>query len=635
MSYLDSIRLYYKGDREKAMRYAKEARRIAFNILRETREAGTNIARREVRFADGSTVSVVVAGLEVSATIFVPGGRGQERKLDDFVVWARDIDNPDGIDDTHPEQILAPSKTYFFNGSLDAYNDFTGPKATYYQVFPDGIRHHGNVDWVGADQVRISWYGPSSRYFYDAYVQPRSIYGKFVFLLGQVLLDVDAYIDALISVPFNERYVMGACLRGNELLVILADLPVAVPEPADTGPGTVVVPPPWPLNNIPLRLVKFQTARRTNPEQEEFMTVVAESHETLWSATMARGAQPWFFNQSGTEASSIGLPTDVFAGWSSMTSGVYKTPATDSSLYTLSIDEDSASLGTVGNSLGVAPSTGFLAVDYTAEGRVFATVRRAAEPSYNEFFHALDMFYLQFGGAEYPFYTLSFGASASHQTTLRNHFAYLDLRTNVLVTYVLDVSLLVSGDVYYRHFYVEQWRNGARVFREELDWVTAAAAGMPRQVAYWLRDFIDEHGANPATPLFALYATYHAQEGIVTRLTWYNSASATANLPWPESEYYSHYRNFSTYVLIADRSNAGFSSDRLDFDGHYSVLGCASNDGSTMFSLPYPAALAEASVHGITGKMTDRQLPARTGVGGADSRYHPIWLLGQPPEGTA
>lgn len=635
MTYLDPIRLYYKGDREKAMRYAREARRIAFDVLRQTREAGVQSARRQIRFATGVEIYVVVAGLEVSATIFVPEGGEQRREIDDFVVWARDIDQPDGIHEEFPEQILALNRTYFANGSLDAYNAFDGPKSTYQRVFPDGIRHHGNLDWVSERGVRINWYGPSSRYFYDAYVQPRAIYGKQVFLLGQVLLDMDQYVLDLEADPFPERYVMGAGLRGsNELLVMLADLPVAVPEPPDSGPETVVVPPPWPLDDVPLRLVRFNLRRRTDPQQEEFMTVIVGEHETLWSDVMARGVQPWFFNASGTEASSVGLPTDVFAGWSSFDGGVYKSPATDSALYTLAIEESSASLTTDANVLAVAPSTAVLAADYVGDTRVFARVRRAAAPSATGLFHDLDLYFLQMGGDEYPFYTLAFGQSASHQTTTRNHFAFLDLRTNVLVAYVLDVTLVVDSAVTSRHFYVDQWRNGARVFRQEVDWTDGAAAGMPRAVAYWPRDWIDEHGAAPVSALFPLYATYHAQEFIVTRLSWYNSAASTAILPWPAIHYYAHYRNFSTYVLIADRSNAGFASDRLDHDGKVSVLGCASNKRTTMFSLPRPAPVADDSVHGVTGEGADRQLPARTGVDGGNSRYHPIWLLGQPPAGT-
>lgn len=635
MSYLDSIRLHFVGDREKAMRHVRFARRIAFNLLRQAREAGVEIVRREVTLEDGTVVRVVVAGLEVSATIFVPLADEERRKIDDFVVWARDLDQPDGIHEELPEQILTTSRTYFANGSLDAYNEFDGPKATYSQVFPDGIRHHGNVDWVSEDRLRINWYGPSSRYFYDAYVQPRAIYGKQVFLLGQVLLDTDQYELDLEASLFPERYVMGAGLRGtNELLVMLADLPVAVAEPPDTGSGTVVVPPPWPTGDVSLRLVRFRLARRTDPEQTEFMKVVVGEHLTLWSGVLPCGVHPWFFNQEGTEASSVGLPSDVFAGWSTSTSGVYKSPATDSVLYTLAIEEETAVLSSDGNSLGVAPATAVLAVDYVDNTRVFATVRREAAPSATALFHPLDLFYLEFGGAEFPFYTLQFNQSASHQTTSRNHFVYLDLRTNVLLTYVLDVDLLVDGAVNSRHFYVDQWRNGTRVFRQELDWTTAAAAGMPRAVAYWPRDWIDEHGSAPASPQFALYATYHAQEGVVTRLSWYNSAASTANLPWPAADYYSHYRNFTTYVQVADRSNAGFSSDKLDHDGKVSVLGCASNERTTMFSLPHPAPVADDSVHGITGEGSDRQLPARTGVDGDNSRYHPIWLLGQPPRGA-
>lgn len=635
MTYLDPIRLHIVGDREKAARHIRLARQLAFAILRQTRESGAEIARREVLFADGVRVQVRVAGLEVIVTITVPEEERRDRRIDDFVVWARDAVLPDGIDEEKPEQILATARTYFANGALDAYIDFTGPKATYSQVFPDGIRRHGNIDWESAAGLRISWYGPSSRYFYDAYVQPRSIYGKQVFFLGQLLLDIDQYEQDMEASFFAERYVMGAGLRGTgELLVLLADLPVATPEPPDTGPDTVVVPPPWPTREISLRLVRFNLARRTDPSQTEFLTVQVGEHLSLWSDVMACGVQPWFFNQSGSQAASVGLPSDVFAGWSDAAGGVYKSPATDSAVHTLQISENSAFLTSVGNALGVAPSTAVLAVDYVADTQVHALVRREAAPGATPFYHDMDLYYLSVGGAEYPFYTLRFDGSASHQTTLRNHFAYVDLRTNVVLVYVLSVSLLVGGEPVSRHFFVEQWRDGVRAFQQEVDWVAAAAAGMPRAVAYWPRDWIDEHGSHPATPHFALYATYHSQEGVVTRLSWYNSAASTAVLPWAPEHYYAHYRNFSTYTLVASRSNAGFSSDKLDHDGKPSILGCASSAYTTMFSLPVPAPVANDSAHAVTGAGGERQLPARTGVGGGNMRYHPIWVLGRPPSGT-
>src|SRR5690606_35861489 len=109
---------------------------------------------------------------------------------DDFVVWARTGALPDGIDEDRPQQILRPAWTTFFdNADVEGYEDFTGDKGTYGGMFPQGLLLAGNIDWLSPiTGERISWYGPSSRYWYDDWRLPRAQYGKHVFHLGQVLL---------------------------------------------------------------------------------------------------------------------------------------------------------------------------------------------------------------------------------------------------------------------------------------------------------------------------------------------------------------------------------------------------------------------------------------------------------------
>src|SRR5690606_33738713 len=100
-----------------------------------------------------------------------------------------------------------------------AYETFSGRKGTYGARFPEGVRYAGNVDWRGKDGERVSWYGPERRYWAAPYLSLHSQYGRFVFILGHKLLDLQEYDG------FPEPFVMGACIVGTHLYVVQADLP--------------------------------------------------------------------------------------------------------------------------------------------------------------------------------------------------------------------------------------------------------------------------------------------------------------------------------------------------------------------------------------------------------------------------
>ena len=133
MSYSDAVRVILKGDRAKAARYLNDARRLIFNLVRELREGGVLSGRRLHRFMDGTTIGIVVAGMQVTAVIDVRSAEEKKRDIGDIVVWARDSDHPEGIDTEYPQQILNPPnesggtwKTYFYSPSTPGYAAFAG-----------------------------------------------------------------------------------------------------------------------------------------------------------------------------------------------------------------------------------------------------------------------------------------------------------------------------------------------------------------------------------------------------------------------------------------------------------------------------------------------------------------------------
>lgn len=110
--------------------------------------------------------------------------------------------------------------------------------------------------------------------------------------------------------------------------------------------------------------------------------------------------------------------------------------------------------------------------------------------------------------------------------------------------------------------------------------------------------------------------------------------------PWPASEYFGAFLANATAspepsLLIAGASLAGFDTNQLDFDGKFSVLGCAANNEAILLSGPGFSGrfLADIPID-VTGQaihwVPDTTLPALTSVDGEQSRFHPIWLLGKP-----
>src|SRR5690606_33413549 len=152
--------------------------------------------------------------LRPPAIAFVPTG---------FVVTPRSTAHPNGLDAEQPQQILQ------FQAEEGAWRTFTYRKTpsafgTYKARFPEGLWDAGNLDWLGAkpeggtdaDRVRLTFYGPMRRYWYDSWRKPRAQYGSWVFLNGQVLLDIEEVNTKRIAeslAPFDETLVLGAAYR--------------------------------------------------------------------------------------------------------------------------------------------------------------------------------------------------------------------------------------------------------------------------------------------------------------------------------------------------------------------------------------------------------------------------------------
>ena len=627
--YEDWSHTHVKGDLDAAAPYVNEARKLLGYVEEDAArmDLGVHSMRRELQ--DGTVVIAEKHGAIPRMTI-IPAPAKQppppQVVKDDFVVWARTTALPDGIDEDRPQQILRPAwKTFFDNSDVDGYGAFPGDKGTYGGMFPQGLLHAGNVDWVSPiTGERISWYGPSSRYWYDDWRLPRAQYGKHVFHLGQVLLDVDAYADAL-EEPFLERYVLGAAMTASHLYLVMADLPEAIdtstppPTPADNPDGWSTSS--YPQGTIPLVLRRFQLAVVPAPPNPMEYTVVG--HEDLWDATIARAVAPWVFDADVTTIVSYLPPAD--AGWQRRGASTWLYPSTTNAC--LRLDIEAASLSTTAVSLDAGPSVAPLAEE---NGIVLSIVRKSHGGNPNALHYRIgEHDYVAMAGigpSEFASYT---------QYSMRN-VVWADLRENALLlradeydhaTLTITVSFVLCKD-------------GV----ETALWAETADAGISGQWRDIVKGLLDQFGERAVAP--SALAHLNAFGMTPGGLTHNGRAALLLN------QYYLFFREAETAGATRFSSNGSSwtnassktdlatdigANTQVDLLGRTTLPGFATYKGYSVFSLQmsrsningerivlaHATASTLAAVTGVPGETT-----TEAGVAGNDARYHPVWLLG-------
>lgn len=294
---------------KKLLGYLAEQRRLSgvktMQVIRQTPDGSLVRAR----FAYDIPI------IEVIAAPRPPPDVPTEPDATGFVVTATTSALPSGVDATYPQQILKPSWTTFFkNKVIAAYKAFSGKKGTYGARFNDGVRYAGNIDWRDADGVRINYYGPTLRYWYDLYRKPDAQYGRWVFLNGAILLDIDAYCTAS-EVDFAERLVLGAALVGDKLFVMQAD----IAEFAALDLGTdypdsrkTWVSAPYPPGDTALRLMRYRVEANPNPTgSSDKYRVAPGSGDTLWTHSGRGWVNPFVFNPNATVCESFAMPDEL------------------------------------------------------------------------------------------------------------------------------------------------------------------------------------------------------------------------------------------------------------------------------------------------------------------------------------
>jgi hypothetical protein len=659
MAYNNPVSLSLQGDRVEAARYINVARAALWKLARATAAGGAASARRRLDLAGGVTIDLVLAGLQAQITITAPLSNAETWKPpQDFVVWARDAAHIHGIDTDYPEQILRVEHnekhndvlrwtTYFHDAGVEGFKDFPGRKGTYQRPFPDALQHGGNVDWRSPRGEIISWYGPSSRYWFDAYVQLRSQYGKFVFMNGSAILDVDAYIAASSQPVFSERYILGAALRydesGTHLFTVQSEAPDMTTDTSDLPANTVEVTDPAPHTSQNLRFCRYTLGTTVDENGVATYHTIADSRITIGVATDFC-SEPWFFNPECTEVLCHAYPPgfliakiidrdappdpDDFAPADEIF------PPTNQSRLRLKIEENAASLlATDVYSVTNDNHATVLASDYNADGEIVTLGLSVDE---NMVAH------LEFGGQRHQLIYVRALHESEGDDRIRAELRWVvfaDLREGLLVMMTYEVTFSFPGVV--GGTYVEIYQNGKLVHRQlDHDVLDAPAHGFTFVLLDHERKYDHLKGRAIAPYFFVFGILFNMRGGPGTlggdpefvgcnyQFNWlgYPPASYFGTFDPPPVSPSPHPR-----TTIASRSVGGFASTLPDFDGHYSVTGCSFQDGVLLLSF------ATVSFDGAESfNFTNDQTLARlTGIGGTNARFHPIWRIGVPAKAPA
>ncbi len=653
MSFNDPVRLSFEGDRAAAYRYIRPARALLLKLAREVSNAGSAHARRRYVLGDGAIIELTLAGLQTNVHIITPEAEGARVRVQEhFVVWPRAGDPPEGLDDEHPQLMIRADEdeftTLFYSPDIEGYEDFEGNRGTYRTdrgevVFPDGVRHAGNIDWRSNDGLRVSWYGPSSRYFVEPYVQPRAQYGTKVFMLGQVLFDSDEYM-AQSDTTFPERWVMGAAVSPDlkTLYVVHADLPVGYTPGGTSDINTAEFGNPLPAGGldpalpVPIVVCSYALVRDPTATSAMNFSVEPESREVLASRTLEGAYNPWFFNGSATLGLSVGIPNPMAAVY--MGDSVRGMPAASGPLYEFN--------GAIVERTVSAPvgGSGVMAVDFDGDTlRELVLHRRQIGDSQDAWVFGL-------GSTEWV--GRSFARRAPHGWRSMEYewrkLLWADLRSGAFVffhTSGLHNHPNVGGEDA-RADEVELWsgpvlldtaplvQNPDPDEHATLPWTLVISTTGSAPPALFLEPALDA----PYAPIFAMYALCAAayNQGIVTsRRTSYDGLhGGYLSLHRDPAEMFGYFSTFgmTARLAVASRSRPGSATNIPDADGRRWTLGAAGYDGVVMYSgYDIFGSRNHDSFHMAGAVGQSISLPELTGVEGDKARYHPIWLLGTLP----
>lgn len=641
MTYNAPVRLALRGDRRVAERYIRTGRTLLFKAMRVATASGATQGRQTFH-VDNVTIDVLFAGTQAAIVITAPEADGGEVKVkEQFVTWPRTAALLPGIDALHPQLMHAIKDdewvTLFYDRDIAGYGDFTGVKGVYRrdrgeEVFPDGVRHAGNLDWRSKDGLRVSWYGPSSRYWFDPFVQPTAQYGKHVFMLGQVLLDVDQYIiDSSPDAPFPQLHVLGAALDGlTHLLVLSATLPMFPDVTGEIVPQATVkayMPVTSEATSEPVAVALARYAIAADAEDPTRFAVVPGSRVIIAERVIDNALAPWFFNEAATHAVSALPPADPF--YVATDGAVVRPPGDAGVIATVSANGDFTFENVTLPPGGNAP----IAVDFRGNTRVEMRIQRTIAPDGSDTLHVVtpERSYLLRRDVLH---------TAQQQTVDVNYLRWADLRSDAVCMQEdqIAVNFAVSGSTTLVNRTTLYCAGEAVSDNYPND--PTFVSGISRTIAVPTRGVLQLLAGLAVHPQFFLYqirARTLLFPLTTTELRAQGALMGFAYLNRRPEDYFGGFGFFNAAQPRPISTVAGMTEfdtaldATVDFDGKYSSAGGAAYEGVAMFSGPALRSPYGASTNLVVSPAAPTTLPQLTGVDGPKARYHPIWLLGALP----
>jgi hypothetical protein len=643
VSYLKPVRFAFTGDKKVAQKYLREARRVVYILLERLPKDPLPAGRKKVKLHGDVTVEVIIAGLDVTAIIHAPPPKEKlPRTFDDFVVFPRNAANHDGVYE-FPEEILRPPgdktpwRTFFYDMAHPVYEDFAGSKGTYKNdykampLFPDGIRHAGNIDWRGPDGERLSWYGPENRYWYDTYRQPSAQYGKFVFNLGQALLDVDLYCTEN-AVDFAHRLVVGACIRehddGRWLYVMMTDMPDLDIPPYDIPSYTVYFSESYPQYTVNFTLRRFKLVKDELTTEAQKYSVVDGTAQDLWAASAWRACNPWVFNREGTKMTTFALGSPPLFTFSTSNSDTLAGPPPET-MDRIDVDLTdplSITFATTAPSMPAGGGPATMALDYDDEGQPIE-IALTREP----FMGSPHALLLLVGTTKLPLWYKEPSPGYDSMNT-RRAIVWMDARAQFVVVdeYRLRTSTpgIPSGP-YTETMSTVIFFQGQEVARMEYSTTGGPSGGFDLNIGA-----LESCASVAVAPLAWVWmlsgvASIGVMRASVLGLVF------SQRIPYVVSETFGQ---FGARSAVGSPSNAisascteGLSNQLQDLHGRRFATGAAARDGIIVLSTRLKGLIADpVSPDTSAFYVTGNSLPTLAGVSGTSARYHLIWLLGQP-----
>lgn len=237
--------LHIEGDKAAAQALVPLGRKVLGYVAQQAEFNGLMTHKAVHQVEGGEIVAEVIGGIpRVTIRVLPPEGEVLPRESrGGFIIWPHwghvegepfgSLGTSPDPDNEYPQawlEFFGRRKITHYRERWDVVDDIVGSTYQTYttpDLYPEGMRYYGNVEWK-SDEVALTWYGCYSRYFRDFEDIPDRY--QFVMTQGQLVLWAQEYAASLPEVAPDWMYwpITSACHRqtssGRELVVVHTDI---------------------------------------------------------------------------------------------------------------------------------------------------------------------------------------------------------------------------------------------------------------------------------------------------------------------------------------------------------------------------------------------------------------------------